>query len=215
MSAKDWIGVGTGLTALVLSALTAYFNVFRQSDDLRVVISGTIKSVSLAGHSPNVSLVVDADYQIAFINAGSQPIDISQVGLISAHREKEAADGNDCPAGSFDLGYKSDAFVLKPGEIIRKDIRFSDDSKSSHGTIPLPSKLSDKEIFLVCLRFDFVTLDAVALGSSKGVMRITLVKSDPFLVKREPFWYSVNWEPLWSPTKPLVLLSRWHTVFSR
>ena len=204
MPIKDWIGVATGITALVLSGATAYFNVFRQSDDLRVVISGTIKSISLTGQN-RPSLNVDAEYQIAFINAGTQAIDISQVGLVSSNREKEPGDENDCPAGSYDLGYKLDGFVLKPGEIIRKNLRFSDDATPSHGVIPLPLPLPAEQRFLVCLRFDFVTLDAVSFGKSKAVMRITVLKDAG----------TVKWDPLWSRTEPLVLLNRWHTIFSR
>jgi hypothetical protein len=37
---KDWVTLSISIVALLISALTAYFNLFLQTDDLTVLIEG-------------------------------------------------------------------------------------------------------------------------------------------------------------------------------
>src|SRR5215212_6888961 len=70
LAPKDVITITLSLSAFVLSAMTAYFNVIRRVDDVRVIVSGDPR-VTFNGE--NLEAGLPRKYTLIFFNTGSRP----------------------------------------------------------------------------------------------------------------------------------------------
>jgi hypothetical protein len=206
-SFRDKVAIFTGITALVISGISTYFSLIRLRDDFRVVISGTIEQTRIERIQEAFQLGLDAEFSIAFINAGTRMIDISGVGLVAGTWRQEEAD-NECKKDSVDLGYKLEPFILKPGEILRKELKSAVAKRSA---VPLFKDMlySSTKAMPICVKFNFLTLNWIDYEKTVPVLNVVLNMASP----QEPA--TLTFRLLGVSNKPVVLFERWETIFSQ
>jgi hypothetical protein len=100
------------IMALLISLLTAYFNIIRKTDELSVVIDN-FPIVAIDSDSGNLALG-GLQQRFTFINSGSDSIAVTEEGIsVGEKTECEHLIG---------LSYDIAPLVLKPGEIISQEL---------------------------------------------------------------------------------------------
>jgi hypothetical protein len=84
MTAKDWTTLIFSVLALVISAASAYWNIIRQVDDVRVMIEGS-PSIGVSGGK----IISHFGPPMTFINLGNRSAAISSVSLSIAQNDPE------------------------------------------------------------------------------------------------------------------------------
>ncbi|MGJ5078524.1 hypothetical protein [Bradyrhizobium sp. HKCCYLS3013] len=119
-------------SALALSALTAYYNVVRQKEELRIYLGGRIPLITRAS---NGSLLVDGRLDVAFMNTGTRPILISSMYLeIDDIPEGPGAHHKPCSRPFGSLAYSVDSFVLKEKDSVAKLVDLKVDPQGLWGS---------------------------------------------------------------------------------
>ncbi len=150
MKAKEWLAIIISIAALGISAVTAYFTLILQSEEMRVFVG----EIPLLDRTTDVQLQIIGSLDVAFMNTGTRPILVRQVGLIirdvSARRRT-----NPCGA-AFSGGYmlEGESFVVKEKESVTKRMKlrvypreiFSEVELGKDGnvSIQVPKDLSGK-----------------------------------------------------------------------
>jgi hypothetical protein len=214
MRIEGWagvIGTITGVLALIVAALTAYFTIFQQVDDLKVAI-GNAPSVTM---KPNGDLWIIGPLEITFINSGNRGVAITNAWALATRLKSRDATPTNCDGQeTHGAAFKLDEFILKPGEIELKklgpvsncffcDLEKGDDFLGSPTWIVPKSIINIKlgDAFLTCLKLKVTTAD----GSAKEIDRLV-------------FKYEIGTEkptPLFDKEKPIVVVRNttvvwWH-----
>ena len=103
----------TAVIALVLSSITAYYQFFRESHNLKALVTGE------ALESSNAPLEDTFTINVSFINKGTQDTIVSKVSLIFPLKLSESQ-----PFFVELPWYGHGAIVIKPGEVILKKAEF-------------------------------------------------------------------------------------------
>jgi hypothetical protein len=124
LAPKDVITITLSLSAFVLSAMTAYFNVIRRVDDVRVIVSGDPR---MTFYGENLEAGLPRKYALIFFNTGSRSAVILDHSFVFAQLLPQPLpdskpSGSKCGqnANTFDSNLKP--FVIKEKEVIVKDI---------------------------------------------------------------------------------------------
>jgi hypothetical protein len=210
MAFKDWASLSFSCLALLVSVGTAYFNVFLQQDDIRVVI-GSTPTFTLRN---NGDIATAGDQELTFINSGNRSAAITSVtALVTRQGAPEdllaTCDGPDAYRMRFDI----EPFVIKPGEILVKKMPVSRDlgwNDEKNGVLVLPkssyeAKHGDK--YLACLAMNITTPDSF----SKEVHH----RAFDYVLKRLAIFEPEEKRTLFERGKPVVMLQRSGSIFSR
>jgi hypothetical protein len=110
---KDWVAILVSITALALSALTAYFSFVRQSEELRVFLG----EIPLLTKADDGRLQLEGNLDIDFMNTGTRPIIVQSVSLIIGIPEGKDGGSKWCGLHPYqrDLEplFDVDSFVVK------------------------------------------------------------------------------------------------------
>jgi hypothetical protein len=166
MGIKDFLSLFLAALALVISAGTGYFNIIRQSDDVRVV----------AQASPHIeidnsgTLEVSGQQVVTFINLGNRDFAVTGLTMVFYKLSSPPQTDNNCDTGSnsggvLSLVYDFEPFILKPADIIVRSFestRFPGlwvaDPKASHlKKFAYQSVFSKGDWVFTCLRFSITT----------------------------------------------------------
>jgi hypothetical protein len=121
MKAKEWVAILISVTALGLSAMTAYFTLVRQSEELRVFVGDAIPFVT--GRTNDGRLQLEGNLDIAFMNTGTKPIIVLGVSLIVSDIE-DRKKSKSCKSSFGNILFDADSFVVKEKEAVAKLLRF-------------------------------------------------------------------------------------------
>ena len=126
MTFKDWVTITLSVLAFIISASTAYINLIRQDDDLRMVVQGDLRFRS-EPHSdvePAIGLYSE-DQRITFINLGNRDASITALSLGVKVFDTDTG-ARTCEGGSgWQLAYDIEPFTVKGGESVTKTLQFA------------------------------------------------------------------------------------------
>jgi hypothetical protein len=126
---KDWITLTISVLALGASGLTIYFNMIRQRDDLRVVLSSLPKlDVDL---DRNLGTLSEDKMTLVFINSGTRPVIILGVEYVVGAISNPPDEGRDCWGPK--LFTESEVVVVKEKEIVTKQMRLLPEVLTTYG----------------------------------------------------------------------------------
>jgi hypothetical protein len=122
-SAKDWVSLTLSMLAFGLSVATAYYNIWRQEDNVGVVAHLPPYAVRTA--KDRLSVERDAETQLAFLNSGNRPVAIMAVVL--SYVQSRLKDDEECPFDSATrLATDFKPLVVKPNEVVTALVKFGD-----------------------------------------------------------------------------------------
>ncbi|MGC2775497.1 MAG: hypothetical protein WA418_07645 [Bradyrhizobium sp.] len=129
---KEWLLFLISASALALSALTAYYNVVRQKEELRVYFGNRVPLITRASDG---NLLVDGRIDVAFMNTGTRPILISSMNLeIYDVPQGSGVHYKRCSRPFGSLTYSVDSFVLKEKESVAKLVDLKVDPQGLWGS---------------------------------------------------------------------------------
>lgn len=161
---KDFLTIGTSITAILLSIVTAYFQ-FRQIDDLRVVFREPFTSLERYGEE--VSVHFSAAF--TFVNSGNTVASVQNIEL-HVPIESESQEVKDCGYHDSDVIVANAAhikpFVLRPGDIVTQEIVF-------HSfVIPIEKTSTKASRVAACLKYYVLNNDAQLVCPSFPAFRV-------------------------------------------
>jgi hypothetical protein len=172
---KDWLTLGISLIALAVSALTAYYNYFRQVDDFRMVLGYELPRVMLG--MDRKTILFGGSYVASFINSGNRSIAVTGVKAVVG---KGKFPKDPCLIPQSPVPYKLEPFVVKPAEIVVKNLVPEDFSPGHQKVVDMFKLNIDWEeipeygVLDVCLLVNVVTPDNYA--DERSVRIFELVK---------------------------------------
>lgn len=209
---KDWISITLSILALTVSLGSTYFTIFRETDDLRVIIN----VLPMLSEKDNRTTLYD-DQDLTFINSGNRAAAVTRVALFVS-KPLSQEDQNACTSIQmhtvFVVEYAFEPFVLRPGEIMvrkltlpRPDGKYMHEVKSAGRgkAVAGGEPITAGEIVRACVRFTIATPDNFA----DEVWRLLFVEK---LVK----WgadFIPDTIPAYERSKPVILLKKSGTVF--
>jgi hypothetical protein len=201
---KEWagvIGTVTGVLALVISGLNAYFNIIRQKDELRVANDGRL----FASTNAEGVLQIIGRHSLTFINSGNRAAAVTGIKLLVSELDNfDDKEAPNCLVGQgVYLDYEIEPFAIKPGEITVKSL----DVKENAATFKTIFGRERKYLLMACLEFSVASPDEFrdilkpltieefgkpkgkrTLGEGLGDTKITLGLSRPeILMQRSGF----------------------------
>jgi hypothetical protein len=167
-SMKDWISPILSCLALIVSAITAYFSILQQTDDVRIVTS----SQPIVVFDDKGTLGLAGRRQITFINSGNRDAAVTDITLaIMRLRTSPVANSQCSELRNFqvaNLVYDFEPFVVTPGEITIKTFDQTsfpqwktDKVDSSRKFLSGPSNVAKGDAVVTCLRISMTTPDMV------------------------------------------------------
>ena len=170
MSVKDWISIVISIGALSVSLATAYFNIFRQTDDVRLALS----DIPTTGVQPKLGKVsVQAQQSFTFINSGNRPAVIARLQLAVVQPSKTTPSPTSCKPEEDGINYYAPIpyqfvpVVIKPAEVSAVSAtlawRKTSDGLVTVGITPENSSRTDRHYVFMCLLIDLVTPDNVVV----------------------------------------------------
>ena len=165
---KDWVSVTLSCLALGVSAGAAYFNIIRQTDDIRIA---TLPSPFVVLDDQG-KIGVSGQQQITFINSGNRDAAITDLSLVLVRLKDAPPDDTQCDEAKgsavASLLYDFEPFITRPGDIVVKTFTrtlYPDLWKTSSTDNNLKffdlgsSMFGAKEIVFTCLRLSVTTPD--------------------------------------------------------
>jgi hypothetical protein len=121
-SVREWLLALFAFVGLVLTAITTYFATIRTIDEVRVVVNN-VPSISWTGNKGRF----ESKLGMTLVNSGNRSAAITAIFF------EINKDASDCESlgDSVRLGFSSEAFVLKPGEVVVKSLNYSKESTST------------------------------------------------------------------------------------
>jgi hypothetical protein len=209
MALKDWVSVGISCVALGVSVSTAYFNVFLQKDDLRVVIGRPPWVQMTRDKEPEIEVI--GEQELTFINLGNRTAAVTFIGAsivpMRAAKSPDACERNDNVLLVYTLGFDTEPFVIKAGEIVHVQATpQSIDRRKKGQNLDIPRKTyepKDGEVLLACLRLRIITPDSYVNEWEKAAYTFTVSETSPAEEKA-----------LFNEKEPLSILRQTRTIFS-
>jgi len=156
LALKDWIAICLSSLALSVSVISAYFNFFREIDDVRLIL-GDQRPLSILSVK-GANLRVGATYNLLLMNAGNRTAAITDLDFVIHQPRKHSS--NSCDS-SYALFFSFDPIIIKPGEMITKTVDLKklpmDKSTSDFLEVPVGDPQDDVYFFTGCLRFTIAT----------------------------------------------------------
>lgn len=161
MAIKDWAGPAIAFLALGVSGTTAYFNIIRQNDDLRLVVND---GPYLIMKGKTGELTFYPDYKLTFVNSGTRGVAIANVRMEVRQPGPGIEEPTQCDGASeFDHTFEYDLapFVVKPSEVLAVPV-----TKIKEPESPLiylsPLNIARKRSYYTfwCLRIRIITPDS-------------------------------------------------------
>ncbi|MGY3496382.1 hypothetical protein [Bradyrhizobium sp. USDA 4502] len=117
LKGKDWVAILVSISALAISAMTAYFSLLRQSEEMQVFFGDP----PLLTRTADKRLQVEGKLDMAFMNTGTRPIIVLGVALLIEDTSKRtAASSSPCGSKFGSLRFEVDTFVVKEKESVTK-----------------------------------------------------------------------------------------------
>jgi hypothetical protein len=195
---KDWIGSPTAWLALLISGVTAYYNLFYRSDDIRVSIS----SPSLF-YNPKTELIeVSIPSDVTVINAGNRTAALTRMQIFFA--QPFEGQRPSCKGGAeIQFGAASHKpLIVKAAEITSLELDNPDAGKRR--TI----SVSDENKKRPNGKFDVISCATFSIILPDGVEREITIPLAEYTVDSKARWGVGAPERRRDPDKPIVLLRR-------
>jgi hypothetical protein len=209
LTAKDWITITLSSLALVISASSAYYNILRQQDDLRVVI-GEAPGIFYDTNARNIAII--GGQGLTFINSGNRAAAIMNVSLVIATPLKDENSPKCSTTSTYELRYLFEPFVMKPGELTVKslqDMPIGSIRPSDPRVRLLPHELFDIKLhdhIIICLFFEVET------PSSFNAKVEVILYDTNFLSEKE--FDETQWPvPVKDGTPPAILIQKTGSIF--
>jgi hypothetical protein len=210
MRIEGWagvIGAITGVLALLVAGLTAYFTIFEQVDDLKVAF-GKLPGATV---KPNGDLWIIGPLEITFINSGNRSVAITNVWAMATPLKSPDATATNCDTPeTHGAALRLDSFILKPGELELKKLEavsncFFCELEKGEDFLSQPTWVP-KSVFKVKLGDAFLTCLSLAVATAEGTSTE---------IKKPVFKYEIGSEPtpLFDKTKPIVFVHNTAFVF--
>jgi hypothetical protein len=218
---SKWIGSPTSWLALSLSAVTAYFTLIRQSDDIRVVVGERpLLYVDLVEKDRPRLGIQQLQQHLTIINSGNRTAAITSIALVVGRSFKggEAqCQYESKPSKPFSLEYAFGGVVIKPGEIVSISLEHLDrgvdyalqrDNKGNTAVIhDAFLRVSRNTYVVACLWFLVITPDNVSQNARIPIYATELLSLGETLLVPEK-------ASLFRRDTPTILISRRRTIFS-
>jgi|SRR5579862_2804659 len=212
---KDYVTVTLSSLAIIVSVLTAYFNILR-----------TAESVSLISDNEQLAMILDEntlvipsdiDGQIALINSGTRAVVISSVVVFYLQPVKMTAP--ECLINGVNIRTDFESTVLKPNDVLVKKMKLEkaavfvqgdvEAKRNADGNFTFPiadHNKGKKDIIMdVCLE--------IAMSTPSTVFHVARVPVFRFHAQPNGWMYDPYSEgPI--QQSPPVLISRTGTIFS-
>ena len=125
MERKDKISIALTLVGLGVSALTAYFTLFRYVDDLRAMVRGDVQ----LSHDPRRDVAridAKAKHALTVSNVGSRTATVTGVSYTFHVRERRISTflAQDCSGNRSVVEFETQPIVVRPGETIVTEMAF-------------------------------------------------------------------------------------------
>jgi hypothetical protein len=119
MLLKDALSLSFSIFALLISGVTAYFNLFLQTDDLSVLVEG---STRYELEAKSRKLVPHPNYMMTFVNAGNRAASVSKV-YFSIGQSKGDGITAKCGTTKYWDDFRIEPFVVKVGDVVIKSVQ--------------------------------------------------------------------------------------------
>jgi hypothetical protein len=204
-----WIGSPTSWLALFLSAVTAYFTLIRQSDDIRVAIAEWPELyVEVVKEIPHLGIYRPQQH-LTLINSGNRAAMITRIDLVVGRPQVGELQ---CPRKSTRLEYVFNGLAIKPGEIVpislerlKRDYRFVQLNNQGDTTVIFDNPPSLDMYVVACLSFLVITPDNVSQDVTIPIYATTLRYLGETMLMPKP--------ALFKRDTPTILISRRRTIF--
>jgi hypothetical protein len=165
---KDWITSTLAVLAIIISAGSAYINLIRQDDDLRMVVQGDLRfrSEPSSNKEPSIGLFPE-DQRVTFINLGNRPASITALSLLVTVYDVDKISTFDVKKGAMEcngghlLAYDIEPFTIKASESISKSLQFAKrpDLQSQDGwtRVSIKDFKGEATYFVACIEVSAVT----------------------------------------------------------
>ena len=112
---KDAVTLPMSIAAFLISGVSTYFNVVRQTDDLRMLIP-TVPFITL--DQDRTRFAIEPSETVLFMNSGNRS---AAVTFMQLHVRQDRKNQTDCDDSTgLMLEYEYEPFAIKPGEIVSK-----------------------------------------------------------------------------------------------
>jgi hypothetical protein len=194
------IPIAISVLALIVSVGSAYFNIIRELEDLRVVIDGPF---SIESEDLRRVVVTQPHLTLTFANLGNRSIAVRAIRLRIAR-----CTGHGCqdPIQWTTLGetrFDVEPFVTEPGKIIVKEIRLENETFTVED--PNDNLRENTGMFGVLLHFDIITPKVQTVSEGQLIRQILFGKSP----------LSLGIPIIAFPLSTRIIHRRWGTTFSK
>jgi hypothetical protein len=195
MLLKDALSLSFSIFALLISAVTAYFNLFLQTDDLGVLVEGYTK---LTFEDKTKKIIPHLDYTMTFVNAGNRAASVSRM-----YYSIEQLKGEDWTSSCQSAGVSWDIFAVEPFAVKANDLLIQKAIYKEPGSSFENRNgiwTGDKLTILVCLGFN-----VVAPNSARKLIAIEADRTFLDIRLSQPKMPEINFD---RDRLPVVLLKR-------
>jgi hypothetical protein len=194
---KDAVTLTISIFALIISALSAYWTIIRQVDDLRVVISGAPKAIYKDDHTIEFWIT---NGNLTFTNLGNR-----SAAVVSAllNIKLPGSNGDKCTEGGNSWLLDVSAVVIKAGDISVQSTRLA---KGNDNPIlyPVEFRTGENVNIETCMIFNVITPDNTAI-EKKVLIREFAVSNVATDKIRDHLDFL--------PGKPEILVKKWGLAF--
>jgi len=165
MTVKDWITLTLSVLAFLISVVTAYFNLVRQTDDLRLVISAT------PGTFINDNRIELSEFTVSLINAGNRNAIVHYIWVLIDQTTEGKAQTN-CAQGT-EVGVDGQPLIIKEKEILPKQIQAVPMAGGDKPGVPITAENLQRGYFPyeVCLGFFLSTPSETMIYRRVSIIR--------------------------------------------
>jgi hypothetical protein len=203
---KDWGTLAISTLALMVAALTAYFTIVKQQDDLNAIVDGTLNLRANDDVPGKPKIEAWSNQKITITNSGNRTASIREISLRIASSPQDG----DCFFGSTALPFDMHPTLLKPGDIWTNDLLFYKNTAFPAGYngafFDLTGTHNENPIRVsACLVFNIVTPG----DSPREFVQALFVGQLP---RRSPTFFLAD-KTLYRAGTPISILSRNRLVF--
>ena len=206
----SWLALLISVISLVVSGITAYFNVILRKDDLRVVLGRPI-SVAL---NERGELVSPGAQGLTFVNAGGRTAVVTRVEAEAFPRPDDRTALDKCEKIDSDsppvkMSFSILPLVIKPGEAQVLEAKLEQPGWFPTGDAGLLSYIRERidkpsQNYLVCMEIEITTPDSAVASWRQPIFLLTKGGQG-----REYYGSRL----LLDPSKPLTVIKESHNVF--
>lgn len=161
---KDVIALSISIVAIIISAVTAYFTLFRQVDNVSVVVD---KYPFLELYD-KTKVAISGESTLVFLNTGSRPASVIDLSVLVNQNIEDDTKGA-CEQATDEFKTNFEPLILEPNKVVLKKLKLKPSPFSEHQVVrqdailfPVRGKVDTDEYFTLtevelCFSFRLIT----------------------------------------------------------